>query len=296
MGRPDLHARADFYRRCKLVATILPLAVLLQGCAIFGGSARSGGSKLSDAAREAKPAEKKDENKKVDKKQRRLEAGERADQPEVTATDESSELAPSPPNPSGPRAPFGTISTTSRYHRFHVGLLAGGGFIGGNHYGGYGSGGIEAGVFPLRRTRLDLGLLFSDANLTAASGLRESFKNTAELTADLSGRYYLTPENTLVGVYPMVGLQYGSLSWDYARPLAVEEEGRTRTVDNDFVSYWAPYVGLGTSLVQTRHVHLGGRVITGLRVYGSHTNEGFQNDIFKATGFVQFLFEMTGLL
>ena len=174
-------------------------------------------------------------------------------------------------------------------------MAAGGGVLTGKNLGGFGLGGIQIGGYPAPRWRVDLLLLGVGANFTEESGLTASLKNQFELAADLSGRYYLTPEHTFLGVYPLAGFRFGTLFWDYANPILIEEDGETRKVEGDLINYYAPYVGLGTSLVQTRHFHLGGNLTVGARFYDAHTNEGLRNDLFRTAAFAQFLVETTVL-
>ena len=303
MCRPGPHARNPFADRALAVAaSFLALVLTAQGCATGGGYTRVGGSKLSEAAREAKPADApqtKPENPKEPvpegRKQRRLEAGEKLEEP-VGVEDESAEASNVlPPGSVGPASP-GVATVPPSIHRgVLVSLAGGGGFVGGDHYGGLGTGGVMIGIFPESRVRLDAGFYLTRANFTAASGLRESFEKTHELTFELSCRYYLTPEHTLVGIYPIGGLQYTTLYWDYATPIVVEKDGDKKNVRHDNLQLGAPFVGLGTSLIQTRHLHLGGRVIGGVRLHADHTHQGFDNDIFEPTGFVHFLIETTAL-
>jgi hypothetical protein len=151
---------------------------------------------------------------------------------------------------------------------------------------------LQVGFFPSPRWRADVSLLGIGANFSGTSGLDQSFKNEYEVAVDVSGRYYLTPEKTFIGAYPIAGLRFGSLNWDYAREILIDDGG-TRRVTSDELFYFSPYVGMGTSLVQTRHFHLGAQLIGGGRFYGVHTQEGLANDLFKDGAFVQLLFETT---
>jgi hypothetical protein len=78
----------------------------------------------------------------------------------------------------------------------------------------------------------------------------------------------------------------------YAREILIEDDA-TRRVTSDELFYFSPYVGMGTSLVQTRHLHLGAQLIGRGRLYGEHTQEGLANDLFKDGAFVLLLFETT---
>jgi hypothetical protein len=42
------------------------------------------------------------------------------------------------------------------------------------------------------------------------------------------------------------------------------------------------------SLLQVRHLHIGGNLVGGVRLYGWHTYHGFSNDALPTTGFTRF--------
>ncbi len=265
--------------------------VLAQGCALGGGERRTGGSGLSQAAEEAK--------KEPEEKHKKLEAGrpveEDKDEDEsetVVIVDRDEPRVPPAPTAISISEPDRPPAPRSIYRRFHLGAVGGLGMVTGDNFGGYGAGGLQVGFFPAPRWRTDLQLLGIGTNLSETSGLRQSFKGEHEVALDVSGRYYLTRENTFVGAYPIVGFRFGSLNWDYAHPILVEENG-IRRVTSDQLYYYSPYVGVGTSLVQTRHFHLGTQLIGGGRFYERHTREGFANDLFNDGGFMQLMFEMT---
>ncbi len=54
-----------------------------------------------------------------------------------------------------------------------------------------------------------------------------------------------------------------------------------------FHGYFDLFGGAGWSVMQLRHVHLGGSLTGGVRLYGWHSKNGFSNDLFPTTGFAQ---------
>ena len=56
-------------------------------------------------------------------------------------------------------------------------------------------------------------------------------------------------------------------------------------------NHFSVFGGLGVSLMQTRHVHLGFQLLGGGRFYAWDTSEGFSNTLFPAAGYVLGRFE-----
>jgi hypothetical protein len=117
-------------------------------------------------------------------------------------------------------------------------------------------------------------------------------KDEVELALDASVRYYLTPPHTFLGVYPLAGMRFATLYWDYVTPVNVIADGAPKTISSDHLDYFALYGGFGVSLAQARHFSTGFNLTTGFRTYGETTNEGFHNTLFPTTGYVQLGFEM----
>src|SRR5439155_3607005 len=102
---------------------------------------------------------------------------------------------------------------------------------------GYGMLGLDLGGYPSPRWRFDLigyagGINFSDKTVAG-----QSFGREVELALDVTTRWYLTPPNTFLGVYPLAGVRFGTMFWDFARPITVVEDGESRTILNDQVNY-----------------------------------------------------------
>jgi hypothetical protein len=173
-----------------------------------------------------------------------------------------------------------------------LGVVAGGGSLGGQEFEGFGFGGLDFGAFVTDHGRFDIGLLVLAPNLSATSLAGQGLKDELETAVDISGRLYLTPPHTFLGVYPLVGMRFGTLFWSYRTPVNVIADGQPKTIADDHLNYFAMYGGLGVSLVQARHFSTGVHLTGGFRAYEDNTNEGFHNTLFPTTGYSQLTFEM----
>jgi hypothetical protein len=270
------------FRTAGLFALLL-LDMLASGCAIVGGAPPEhygGGATLTQAAQEAA--------KDSTEKRKRLDVGDEVSTPSGTevgvdvTTDES--LAPSESS-GGSRGGDPT--------HLVLGVVAGGGSLGGEEFEGFGFGGLDIGAFVSNRLRFDVGGLVLSPNLSATSLAGQGLKDEIELALDLSGRFYLTPPHTFLGVYPLVGMRFGTLFWSYRTPVNVIADGGPKTIEDDYLNYFAMYGGLGVSLVQTRNFSTGAHLTGGFRDYDDNTFEGFHNTLFPTTGYSQLTFEMT---
>jgi hypothetical protein len=82
-------------------------------------------------------------------------------------------------------------------------------------------------------------------------------------------------------------VRFGTLFWDYARPVSILEDGVTRKVDSDYINHFSLYGGLGVSLVQIRHMQVSTSLLSGVRFYSWGTQHGFSNTLFPPCGFLQ---------
>jgi hypothetical protein len=264
---------------------LAPLLLFTGGCALVGGSPpeRYGGSAtLGEAAGNAA--------RDSSDKQRRLDVGDKvpsysswpepATETSITVSDDGS-------------GPSHAVSSDGGVTDWSLGMVGGGGSLGGHEFEGFGLGGLEAGVYVTPRLRVDLAGMVLSPNLTEASVAGQGLKNEKELALDLSARYYLTPPQTFMGVYPIAGVRFGTLFWDYRKAVSVIADGRNKTISDDYLNYFAFYGGAGLSLVQARHLHAGLHLTGGVRAYGGTTFEGFQNTLFPATGYTQLAVEVT---
>ncbi len=258
------------------------LAGSTTGCAILAPSEGHGGgsSTLGDAVRAAAP----DSSHKV----QRLDAG-RSTPPaqQLGSTAESESLQP---NSSTTSLLPGTAATEQpkRAKRWSpIGVMFGGGALGGSAYDGLGTFGLSLGSSDPGRWRGHLLATLNTVNFAGESKLGRAFQKAKELELDLAVRYYLTPSHTFVGVYGMAGLGTGTLFWNYANPVPVIQDGVATTVSDDHINHFDCFAGAGTTLMQFRHVELGGNAVAGVRLYGWHTSSGFANDELPTTGFVR---------
>ena len=117
-------------------------------------------------------------------------------------------------------------------------------------------------------------------------------RSPREMGIEAGGRYYFTSDHTFLGAYLSFNLGLGAAIWNYTDPVPVTtEEGGTAFVDSDDLGLYTGAVGIGFSLVQTRHFHLGAGAMTGFRMYATETTEGFSNDLFKDVGYLQWHLE-----
>ena len=271
------------FRTAALFALFL-LGMFASGCAIVGGAPpeRYGGSAtLTQAAKEAA--------KDSTEKRKRLDVGDEGNASSGIAVGvdvtEGESLAPSASGDGGNRGGDPT-------HKV-LGVVAGGGSLGGQDYEGFGFGGLSIGAFVSNRLRFDIAGLVLSPNLSATSVAGQGLKDEFELALDLSGRFYLTPPHTFLGVYPLIGMRFGTMFWSYRAPVNVIADGGTKTITDDYLNYWSMYGGVGVSLVQTRNFMTGVHLTGGFREYDDKTVEGFENTLFPTTGYSQLTFEMT---
>ena len=270
--------------RVPRCAALLVLAFAAGGCALVGGSPPErygGGATLTEAAREA--------SKDSTEKRRRLDVGDEVppgwggSEVAVTATGES--YAASSQSAGG----GGGGGSTS----WVLGVVGGLGSLGGQELEGFGFGGLDLGWFVAERARVDLCGLVLSPNLSATSLAGQGLKDEFELAVDLSGRYYLTPQHTFFGIYPIAGMRFGTMFWGYRTPVNVIADGVPKTITDDYLNYWGLYGGMGLVLGRGRHFSTEAHLTGGFREYEATTFEGFNNTLFPTTGYSQLAFEMT---
>lgn len=182
---------------------------------------------------------------------------------------------------------------TPRTRPLYAGLVCGGGALNGQDYDGFGTVGLSFGGYPQPQVRVDGTATADGLGFRNQGSLDQAFKEPFELNLDITVRYYLTRDRTLMGIYPLAGVGTGTLFWDYARPVTVIEDGQPRQLGDDRINYFSFFGGAGMSLLQTRYVHVGGNLSGGVRFYGRHTESGLKNDLFKTTGYVRALIELS---
>ncbi|MGH2570263.1 MAG: hypothetical protein ACRDGR_03490 [bacterium] len=179
------------------------------------------------------------------------------------------------------------------YERFQAGPVAGIGFEAGGVFERIDVFGLEFGFVADGRSRINIEGLYSKPRLDPARGLDASITNVEELAADFSGRFYLTPPHTFMGVYLGGGYRVGRMSWDWRNPIRVPNEaGGFDEFGNDAIVTHSFHVDLGMSPMQLAHFHVGGHLVYGLKLYTNTTTENFDNDLFQDVGFGQVLFDI----
>jgi len=137
-------------------------------------------------------------------------------------------------------------------------------------------------VYRGTRYRGNIGLFYGRGSPGSRQGLQEALRWINEWGLDFGGRGYLTPDHSLMGVYVLLGLRLGVMNWSYTNALTVPDgTGGLEQLSTDGVPFLVPYIGIGTSLVQTKSVHLGVNFTLGGRFTGNETYEDFDNDVFR---------------
>lgn len=271
-------------RTPMLCALLALLASATTGCAILApGTGYGGGSAtLSDAVEAARA----DTSTKV----RRLDAGEST--PPVTVVEVEATRAPmdAVPAPVPPQVSHRHDNPYEAHPLF--GIVGGAGFLGGGRYDGIETYGLSGGNYEGTRSRWEIRLTASDVYFKGESRLDQAFKNAFDLEINGAYRWYLTPPNTFMGVYATAGGGTGTVFWDYAGPVPVVKDGVATTVADDRINHFDVFTGVGASLMQTRHLHVGACLNGGVRFYGWHTYNGFDNNELPTTGFARVLVEI----
>jgi hypothetical protein len=269
-------------RRILTVGALLPLvAALASGCAVLapGTGASGGDATLGDAIASANASD--------TTKVKRLDTG----QSTPVAAGVEVDVAPGYDEPAA-EEPLPRFHPPGRRIRPLFGAVGTMGFFASSDQTGFTGGGLTVGAYQTGRLRWDVVLLANDATFASNAPANRALRNAIDLEADLTGRWYLTHAHTVSGVYALAGLGTGTLFWDYANPVPVVRDGGTITVTDDRLNHFEAFGGVGVGLLQTRHVRLGLNAVSGVRVYGWHTYQGFENDRLPATSFARVLFEL----
>lgn len=269
-------------RRLAVVLLCTLSAFFLTSCAT-----NSRGIKLSEAAEQAK---KKPEEQKTLQEPDTSEPLEPFEPDPVlssltTAEDDSLELAELERSDRDAEPPLEEGAPALS----HGGLIVGVGTLTGDSFDGFGLFGFQFGGLDVDGTQLDATVLFIPTNLIPESDLVGALKDEFEVAIGVSGRRYLTPSHTFMGLYGMLGLRFGALNWHYVNPIAVETDEGTDIIHSDWVGYLAPYAGVGVSLAQTSRFRFGVNASVGVKLYHWNTMRGFENDLFGTGAFFQIM-------
>jgi len=137
-------------------------------------------------------------------------------------------------------------------------------------------------VYRGTRYRANIGLYYGRGNPGSQQPLEEKLRWINEWGLDIGARGYLTPDHSLMGVYVLTGFRLGVMNWSYTDALDVPDgTGGREQLSTDGVGLFVPYIGIGTSLLQTKSVHFGVNFTLGGRLMGGTTMEDFENDVFQ---------------
>jgi hypothetical protein len=133
-----------------------------------------------------------------------------------------------------------------------------------------------------RRYRAHAGLYYGRGKKGSQPNIQERIRWISEAGIDLGTRGYFTSDRSQLGFYMILGLRAGVTSWSYVNAVeAPNSDGTTESISSDGLWTFVPYVGLGSSLLQTKKVHLGLNFTVGGRLYTNRTIEDYENDLLK---------------
>lgn len=142
------------------------------------------------------------------------------------------------------------------------------------------------------RYRSQLGIYYGKGIKGNQQRVQDGLSSISEAGLDIGTRGYFTPDHSLMGLYMLAGLRLGVTFWSYVEDIeAPNDDGTVETISGDGVLVFTPYLGLGTSLLQTKSVHLGLNFTVGGRLYLNRTFESFDNDLFVNVGEYRLNFE-----
>lgn len=300
----DLTRRTNRNRKRVTVPTFLLLGIVAGGfwgggCA---GTPRSGGSSLSEAVVESKRArkprnrgERRVSKPRSESRPRLFHAGRRAparihrvvagyscDCPRCCERRERSNGE-------------SDEERSERQERLYlVGMSLGGtrstrGELADNTFFSLQGGGLIPGSDRRSFLMVELGAGANDATGPLAGGFRDPF----ELAAGICVRHYLTPPHTFSSAYISAGVEGSILGWDYASPVLIEEYGWVREVGDDWVGSFAPFIGIGFTMINAGDLRVGTSVRGGYRVYSPYTHSGLRNDLLEDAPYAQVRLELT---
>jgi len=181
--------------------------------------------------------------------------------------------------PPGPRRRF--------LEDWDIGLVAGGAATGGAMLAPGADVGLRVGYAMTPLTHADLSLTYGRRSFGAASGFVGAFDSPYEITADVSIRYAITHDGRPIGFSPLLGIQVSNLGWDYRHPILADDGSGPRSVHDDLLDSYSPYAGLAARLIDSPRLRLDWVIKAGAHIYDARTLEGFTNDSFRPTAFVQ---------
>jgi hypothetical protein len=130
-----------------------------------------------------------------------------------------------------------------------------------------------------------LGVYYGRATLGNQDNIQEGIRRISDFGVLTGFRHYFTANHSFMGFYFLMGLDLGVMSWSYTNAIEVPaEDGGTEFISDDDILMLSPSIGLGMSLIQTKVVHFGVSMSTGVRLHLGKTFQEFENDLFKDVG------------
>ena len=135
------------------------------------------------------------------------------------------------------------------------------------------------------RYRAHAGFYYGRGKVGSQANVKDGLRWISEAGVDVGSRGYFTPEHSLLGVYALVGIRVGAMYWSYNTALeSVADDGTPEQISKDGLMIFVPYAGIGTSLLQTKSVHLGVNFTVGGRLTVDKTFKNYENDVFPHVG------------
>lgn len=145
---------------------------------------------------------------------------------------------------------------------------------------------------PQEMMRINIGLYYGRGSVGEEPDLQDGVEWISEAGLELGFGAYLSPDRSPVGIFIPFGLRVGAMFWSYTYPAEVEtEDGGTEILTEGGGLVLTPYIGLGTSLLQTRRINLGLSITVGYRFTWGEAGHDFDDLLFEDVGEIRFGFE-----
>ena len=246
---------------------VAPCLSVLIGC---GSTEESSRGKLSGAMDKASDKNKGD--RKVEPAEDPDKERDGSDAPAVAVAEGESQLvdtgAVNPMVPSGP-------------HWF--GISPGYALVGGNQFESLAGASVSYAFHESENEWIQVTGGIHLAKLRPGSALRSSIDGDGTV-ADLGVeyRYFTTPQNSSIANYLFGGVCVALLGWKYRNAITASGESGEEQISRDMVTGADLHVGTGFMVTPARGLRIAAEVIPGVMLWGEKTNEGFENDVFKA--------------
>jgi len=135
------------------------------------------------------------------------------------------------------------------------------------------------------RSVFDVVFLGGSMPFKAGSDMSRALQAPHEMSIEAAYRFSVTPPHSAFGIAPLVGFRVGHLTWHYLNPIQLGTPDLLWTVSDDAIWDYSPYLGIATTLINTRHVEVGVTALAGWRDYDGESHQGLTNDLFPSTRF-----------